>query len=303
MTRGGGYGTRIIAAALSILAAACAPSLMKLPGGPGTPASDAADALTDATAACSAVSTISAEVGVAGSLGGRRVRGRLLAGLATPASVRLEAVAPVGQPLFILVATGDDATLLLPRDERVLPHGQPSAVLEAVAGVPLDPIDLKATLTGCSLPATANGRQFGNEWRVVTAGSSDVYMRRNPRDGRWQLVAAMHHAAAPTDRNWRAEYADFENGLPRSVRLTSAPDKQFDLRLTLSQVELNTRLGPEVFRVEIPPGVEPITLEELRQSGPLGSGGAGRSGGSGRSGESGKPEGSGGSGRSGRSGG
>jgi outer membrane lipoprotein-sorting protein len=294
MTRAGGYGARIIAAALPLLGAACAPSLTKLPAGPGTPASDAADALTDATAACSAVSTISAEVGVGGSVGGRRVRGRLLAGLATPASVRLEAVAPVGQPIFILVATGDDATLLLPRDERVLPHGQPSAVLEAVAGVPLDPIDLKATLTGCSLPGTTDGRQFGNDWRAVTAGSSDVYLRRHPRDGRWQLVAAVHHAASPADRNWRAEYADFENGLPRSVRLTSVPDNRFDLRLTLSQVELNARLGPEVFRVEIPPGVEPITLEELRQSGPLGSGGAGRAGGAGR------PEGSGGSGGSGR---
>jgi hypothetical protein len=248
---------------------------MKLPSGPGTPAPDAADALTDATSACTAVSTITAEVGVAGTVGGRRVRGRLLAGLAQ-ASVRLEAAAPVGQPIFILVATADDATLLLPRDDRVLPHGQPAAVLEAVAGVPLDPIDLKAALTGCSPPATADGRQLGNDWRAVTAGSSEVYLRRNPREGRWQLVAAMHHATAPPDRNWRAEYADFQNGLPRSVRLTSAPDTRFDLRLTLSQVELNARLGPEVFRVEIPPGTEAMTLEELRQSGPLGPGGSGR---------------------------
>jgi hypothetical protein len=287
MTRGSGFGARTIAAALPVLAAACAPSLMKLPAGPGTAAPDAAAALTDATAACTAVSTFSAEIGVGGSIAGRRVRARLLAGLATPASVRLEAVAPVGQPIFILVATGSDATLLLPRDERVLAHGQPSAVLEAVAGVPLDPIDLKTTLTGCSLPATANGRQFGSDWRSVTAGSSDVYLRRNPREGRWQLVAVVHHAAAPADREWRAEYALFENGLPRSVRLTSAPDNRFDLRLTLSQVELNTPLGPEVFRVEIPSGIEPITLDELKQSGPLGpikSGGSDGSGGSGGSG-------------------
>src|SRR5205814_1988239 len=151
---------------------------MKLPAGAGTPAADAADAWIVATARCSAVSSLSAEIVVSGSVAGRRLHARLLGGLASPASVRLEAVAPAGQPLFIFVATGDDATLLLPRDQRVLPHGQPSAVLEAVAGVPLDPIDLKATLTGCSLPATANGSQFGNEWRVVTAGSSDVYMRR-----------------------------------------------------------------------------------------------------------------------------
>ena len=51
-------------------------------------------------------------------------------------------MAPFGQPLFIFVATGDDATLLLPRDERVLEHGRPDAVLEAVAGVPLGAADL-----------------------------------------------------------------------------------------------------------------------------------------------------------------
>jgi len=192
----------------------------------------------------------------------------MLAGLAA-ASARLEAVAPAGQPIFIFVADGNDATLLLPRDGRILPHGQPAAVLEAVAGVPLDAIELKTTLTGCSLQATGEGRQFGSDWRVIPAGAVDVYLRRGPNGARWQLVAAVHQAAASGSRGWRAEFTQFENGLPRSVRLTSAPDKRFDLVLTLSQIELNTQLGPEVFRVQIPPGVEPMTLEELRRSGPL----------------------------------
>jgi len=252
---------------LALLAASCAPSLMKLPAGSGTPAADAAGALIDATARCSAVSSMSAEIAVGGSVAGRRLHARLLAGLASPAAVRLEAVAPAGQPLFILVATGDESTLLLPRDRRVLEHGRPAAVLEAVAGVPLDPIDLRAALTGCSLLAPENGRTLGSGWRAVTAGSTDLYLRRNPREAGWQLVAAVHHASAGGGREWRAEYADFENGLPRSVRLTSAPDNRFDLRLTLSQVELNTPLGPEVFRVEIPRAAEPITLEELKRSG------------------------------------
>jgi hypothetical protein len=241
---------------------------VKLPAGPGTPASDAADALTEATAACTAVSTISAEVGVAGSVAGRRLRARLFAGLATPAFARLEAIAPAGPPIFILVETNTEATLLFPRERRVVQHSQPAAVLEAVAGLPLDPIDLKATLTGCALPATGNGRKFGNDWRTVSSGSSDVYLRRNPRQARWEVVAAVHHEP-DSGNEWRAEYGDYQNGLPRTVRLTSAPDDRFDLRLTLSQIELNTPLGPEVFRVEIPAGAEPMTIEELRRSGPL----------------------------------
>jgi len=287
----------------------CAGPLVKLPAGPGTPAPDAADALTDATSACRAVSTLSAEVGVSGSVGGRRVRGSLLVGVAPPASARIEAVAPAGQPIFIFVANGDDATLLLPRDNRVLRHGRPDAVLEAVAGPPLDAVELRETLTGCAPPAAgANGRQLGADWRVVAVGSTDVYLHRNAQLARWQLVAAIHHPSTSSGQarsagsgqarstgsgqarstgsgqarstgsgqasgatDWRADYADFDGGLPRAIRLASADGKRFDLRLKLSQLEMNARLGPEVFRVQIPPDAEPITLDELRRSGPLGT--------------------------------
>jgi len=251
---------------------------VKLPGGPGAPAPDAADALTDATAACRAVSTLSAEAGVSGSVGGRRLRGSLLVGVAAPASARIEAVAPAGPPIFIFVASGagdDAATLLLPRENRVLQHGRPEAVLEAVAGPRLDAQELRETLTGCPPAASgANGRQFGADWRVVTVGSSDVYLRRSPQPGRWQLVAALHHAAAgnaSSSSGWRSEYADFDAGLPRTIRLADANGKRFDLHLKLSQVETNARLGPDVFRVQVPSDADPISLDELRRSGPLGT--------------------------------
>src|SRR5439155_15084684 len=130
--------------------------------------------------------------------------------------------------------------------------------------------------------APENGRRFGDDWRAVSVGSTDVYLRRYPRESKWQLVAVVHHAAPSSgSREWRAEYGAFEAGLPRSVRLTSAPDDRFDLRLTLSQVELNARLGPEVFQVDVPPGAEPMTLEELKRSGPFGAGRAGGAGGAG----------------------
>jgi len=277
---------------VAVWCAGCAAPLVKLPAGPGTPASDAADALTDAIAACRAVSTLSAEVGVGGSVGGRRVRGSLLVGVAPPASARIEAVAPAGQPIFIFVANGDDATLLLPRDNRVLLHGRPDAVLEAVAGPPLDAVELRETLTGCVLPAGgATGRQLGGDWRVVSVGSTDVYLHRNAQLARWQLVAKVHHGSPlrpkadatggpggvrlqpdpQANGDWRAEYAEFDGGLARAIRLASVDGKRFDLRLRLSQVEVNAPLGPEVFRVQIPPDADPITLEELRRSGPLGT--------------------------------
>jgi hypothetical protein len=247
-------------------ATSCGAPLMKLPSGPGAPAPDAAEALTDATAACRAVSSISADIAASGSVANQRLRGHLLTGLAAPASARLEAVAPVGQPLFILVAKDGDATLLLPRENRVLEHGPPASVLEAVAGVRLDPTELRNALTGCvPMAATPQGRSLGPDWRIVSEGATDVYLRRDPKGGRWQLVAAIHK---PATGAWRADYRDFQDGLPRAIHLVSTDGKRFDLTLNLSQVALNESFGPEVFRVDVPQGAERITLDQLNNARP-----------------------------------
>jgi hypothetical protein len=250
----------------AIASASCGAPLMKLPSGPGSPATDVADAFADATAACRAVSSISADIAASGSVGGQRLRGHLLTGLAAPASVRLEAVAPVGQPIFILVAKDGDATLLLPREDRVLEHGLPAAVLEAVAGVRLDPAELRQALTGCvPLEGTPQGRSLGADWRLATLGSTDVYLHRDPKVARWQIVSTIHK---PAGGAWRADYRNFQDGLPRAVHLMSVGDKRFDLSLNLSQVALNESLGAEVFRVDVPPGVERITLDQLNHARP-----------------------------------
>lgn len=249
--------------------ASCAPKLMKLPSGPGTPASDARDVLADATSACRAVSTITAEIAVSGSVGGQRLRARITAGLAPPASARLEAVAPFGAPIFIFAAVNDQATLLLPRDNRVLEHGRSDAVLEAVAGVPLGAARLREALIGCaSLNVdAARATQAGSDWRIVPDGSTDAYLHREGPAGHWRLVATAHHGAPGGD--WRAEYSAFQpNGLPQTVRFTSRPGAAFDLRLVLSQVDINTTLGADVFRVPVPPTAVPITLDELKHARP-----------------------------------
>jgi hypothetical protein len=266
-------------AILACFATGCGASLMKLPEGTSTAADPpvAAAALADATRGCLAVRTLTAELAVSGSAGGRRLSGRLLGGIAAPASVRLEGVAPFGQPLFIFTAVGDDATLLLPRDDRVLEGGRPDLVLEALAGVPLDAADLRIMLTGCAIPGKgppSDARAFGETW-IVTPGldGDEVFLRRNGRDEPWELVATTRRAGG-AGRRWRAEYTDREAAVPRAIRLTSLDDggttgRAFDLRLALSQVEINTPLEPEVFTVRVPAGATPISLNELRAAGPL----------------------------------
>jgi hypothetical protein len=255
------------AAAVALAPLSCGRAVMKLPTGANLPAADGASVVMQATAACAAVSTLTAQIAVNGSVGGRRLRGTLLAGFGRPASARLEAVAPFGQPLFILAAENNSATLLLPRDNRVLPRAPSDAVLEAIAGVPVDAAGLRTTLTGCAAPNAAATKRFGDDWRSAPAGDTDVYFQRDGRDGMWQLVAAVHHDAARGD--WRAEFRDFSDGLPRTIRLISTDSKRFDLRLALSQVETNVPLGSEAFTVMIPREATPITLDDLRSAGPL----------------------------------
>ena len=64
------------------------------------------------------------------------------------------------------------------------------------------------------------------------------------------------------------------SGLPHAIRLLSLDaggqvGRAFNLRMVLSQVESNVTLDAAVFRVRIPATARPITVEELRQSGPL----------------------------------
>jgi len=258
------------------MAASCGAPLMKLPSGPGAPvsAADADASLAQATASCQALRTLTAEVAVSGSAGGHRLRGRLSAGVAAPASARLEAIAPFGPPLFIFVATGDEATLLLPRDDRALEHGRADAVLDAVAGVPLGAADLEAILTGCAPggePGPVQARQFGDAWRQLTrASGDDLYLRREKTGEPWVLAALVRRSGSGA---WRTEYRDRRNGLPRTIRVASLGDARspgaFDLQLVLSQVETNVPLDASAFRLAIPASAAPISLDELRRNGPL----------------------------------
>jgi len=253
---------RAVALLAALSTASCAVPLMKLPAGPGVAASDGSARLAEATAACLDVSTISAALTVSGRVHGNRVRGRLLAGLAAPDSLYMEAPAPFGGPLFVLAASNGDATLLLPRDHRVLEHGQPEAVMEAIAGVPLSPANLKSTLSGCDGSAAgANGdaRAVGDDWRIL-AGEPVRYLRRDRATGAWHVVSVVHGGAD----GWRVDYAGFVGGLPRSIRLLSNAPQRFDLQLELSQVDINVGIDATAFHVTLPPGMQPISIDELR---------------------------------------
>jgi hypothetical protein len=263
----------VLAVLFSLASVSCGASLMKrmtLPPGPGVnvvPPDAAEQALKEATAACRAMQTITAEVGVAGSVGGHRTpSGHVIVALAAPASARIEAPAPFG-PLFIFVARDADANLVLVRDNRVLEHGPPAGVLEALTGVPLDAADLRTMLTGCAMAAdAAQARQLPDDWMTMPDGTGAIYLHRAKRTDPWQIVVASRYDSSGAE--WHAEYRDFQDRLARSIHLWSSDPERFDLGLSLSQVEINVPLQADAFSVRIPRTATPITLGELKDAGP-----------------------------------
>jgi hypothetical protein len=258
----------------AVASVSCGARLMNLPDGAGSPAPDGVRAYSEALQACERVATLTAEIAVGGSVGGRRLRARLLAGFSAT-SARLEAVAPFGAPFFILVATHNEATLLLQRDNRVLARAPTDAVLEAIAGIRLQPAELKRTLLGCHVPEGLDrGGEItgvGDNWRIASgANNAKVYLRREGGSAPWRIVAVLHPDLGSLQPDWRAEYRDFREELPHAIRLVSGEGDRFDLQIQLSQLETNGVLTEDVFRVQIPASAEPITLDQLRQSGPLG---------------------------------
>jgi outer membrane biogenesis lipoprotein LolB len=249
-----------------IVASACAPPIVRLPTGPGTPLPDFAAVHAEISKDCAGVRTLTAELGLSGRAGDQKLRGRALAGFEAPGSMRLEALAPFGAPAFILAARAGDATLLMPRDDRVLRGAAPEEILGALTGVSLAPADLQAILTGCVVPApkASGGVQYGSDWRgLELQGGARLYLRR--AGNAWQLRAAER-------AGWRIEYGAWQGSFPRSVRLHRAQPTWVDVTAEIAQLETNVPIEAAAFTVSVPREASPITIEELRDAGPLRSG-------------------------------
>ena len=247
--------------------AACARPHITLPTDPGIPLPDFKTIHMQLSAACNGVRTLTTEMALSGRAGRQRLRGRVLAGFARPGSMRLEGVAPFGPPAFILVARGENATLLLPRDERVLRGAKAEDILGALAGVALGPADLLAILTGCIVPTphAIDARRHANGWASIDlVGGATIFLQ--PTSGGMWTVRAARRAG------WQIEYPAWSGSFPQLVRLQSDEAAlMVDVSVALSQIEANKDLEDAAFAVNVPRDADPITLDELRESGPLGA--------------------------------
>lgn len=246
----------------AITLSACAARVPPRPSGPESPDPTAIEAFRAATKACAGLQTVVAELRLSGRAGTEKLRGTLHTGFAAPASLRVEAIAPFGQPVFILAGRDNRATLLMPREDTALRDQPVAALLERLTGLSLSASDLRLILTGClSDPAEpTNGRSFGSGWRAVTLGSGIAAYLKDV-NGAPVVVAADHG-------DWRVDYAQHLNGWPRQVRIRSVSG-EVDMSAALGEFELNTTLDPKAFEVDVPANAQVLTLDHLKSVMPL----------------------------------
>lgn len=247
----------------------CAARTPPRPAGTPTPDPTAAAAFDKATSACRGFRSIEGELALSGRAAGERVRGRVLTGLESGGAVRLEGVAPFGAPFFILAGRAETATLVLPRERRVLKDTAVSAVLERLTGLSLGADDLRLILSGCLVDraAPSDGRQWPGGWQAVTLAPERVAYVRT-RQGAPLVVAADYGP-------WHVDYAEHQGGFPRVVRVRKASGPRslgeggIDITARVEQLEVNTQINPRAWVVDVPSDADPMTLDELRSIAPL----------------------------------
>ncbi|MGH9176497.1 MAG: hypothetical protein ACRD1H_19155, partial [Vicinamibacterales bacterium] len=124
----------LLVVACGVAIAGCAARAPVRPAGTSVPDANAVAAFLQATKQCAGLESLTAEIRLSGRAGSEKIRGTLHAGFTAPAALRFEAVAPFGPPVFILAGRENRATLLLPRDNRVLRDADVAQLLERLTG-------------------------------------------------------------------------------------------------------------------------------------------------------------------------
>jgi hypothetical protein len=190
------------------------------------------------------------------------LKATVLAGLTAEDQIRLEVPAPFGRAVFILAGTNARSTLLT-RDNRAL-TARADQIVEGLTGLPFGPRALLAVLSGCGISSTELVQARRYDVTIgIDASEGRVFLRQ--WNGRWRVAAA--ELAGLT-----IVYDLSDGDWPSGLHISSAPNRTPPLTLTVTehQVEANAVLRASDFSLAVPPDATPLTLEELRASGPLG---------------------------------
>ena len=244
------------------IVSACAPKVFVPPVGPGEPFPEAQQAWSEATRACRGASTYAAELRVRGKVARESLSAKIIALVTRADQIALSVPVVFGPPAFVLGGAADQATLWLPRQERVL-TARADEIVEALTGLRLGPRALLAVLTGCVAQADAitESAKYGPLGAITTA---DGRMFLERRDMRWVVTRGLTGGLI-------VEYSDIQGDWPRALRITTDATRTpaVSLSMTIDQVDINLPQEAAKFVVKVPPTATPMTLDELRAAGPL----------------------------------
>jgi hypothetical protein len=145
-----------------------------------------------------------------------------------------------------------------------------------LTGVRRNADTLAALVSGCAVPNpdAGPGQRNGAGWIATRLqGGPTVYLREEA--GHFRLLRGTQDADGVTTTEWSIEYREFSSAFPSAVRLRErrpgpmGADVVTDLTLRVSQLEVNVTINAAAFDLTVPPDASPISLDELRQQGPL----------------------------------
>jgi outer membrane biogenesis lipoprotein LolB len=243
------------------LLAGCATAGFVPPRGRAVAFPDGARAWLDATDRCRAVDAYGAELRVSGRLDGQRLPSLTL-GLAIEREGRMALEARYGgATVFTLRGTADSATLVQ-TDGRRVTTGRVEQILDALVGVSIGPARLMAVLSGCvSVGGTATDAALTGGVLKVEFPDAVTYLTGG--SGRWQIRAGFF------DR-WSVDYVRRDGSGPRRIVLRSEDGRTPVVELSLTVVSADTTpRDPSVFRVVVPADGDVLSLDGLRERGPI----------------------------------
>ncbi|HVW05436.1 MAG TPA: hypothetical protein VHB78_10550 [Vicinamibacterales bacterium] len=258
----------VVSAAVSSLTlgvAGCASHGFIRPEGPSRTIADASALWQQASAPCQSLTTYQTQLQLSGRVSDQPMGSLTVGVVATRAGeIGLEARAS-GSSAFVLGGRADRATLWLASSRRVVVD-RADAIVDALVGLPWDPERLMAVLSGCVTFAgrATDAREYdGGITALRFSGGDDVYV---------ETIAGRSSVRAAVVDGVVIDYRRAESGWPQQIALRSEPGRSpsVSLSMRIDVAVPDPAANPDQFAVAIPPGASPMSIDELRASGPRG---------------------------------
>jgi hypothetical protein len=186
------------------------------------------------------------------------------------AAMRLEGIGPLGQPLFLLVAENGRFAFYAPQEARLLTGSASARNLERVFGVTLAPQVLHAVLIGDLPLATL---PTGGPVTYRPRGNLYIWEGKDPQQaGTYRIwFEATHLQPVRFEVEdllgrivLRVHYEEFQQlhdfWFPYRIKIDQ-PLVDQHVMWHYSEVQLNVRIAPTLFQIQVPAGTERVELE------------------------------------------